>query len=174
MAGDELRMALIDNINPLAEAIERLREIGFRDEEITVYSGQPHTTVALGRPLLKTHVPYIGMTGFLVGLGMAVALVWGTPLQYPLSVGGQPIRPIPPLLVLGFEFSMLGLMVGTFLGVVWESRFPAFGSKIYHPEISDGKTAVVFECPPDEYEDTKQKLADLGVTWIDPVEEMTL
>jgi len=174
MEGDHTRIALIDDIDPVADVIERLGEMGFKDDDLTILSGQPHTERAMGRPELKTTVPLIGMTGFFVGLGMAVALVWGTPWQYPLVVGGQPIMPVPPLLVLGFEFSMLGLMVGAFLGVLWDSEFWSFSPKIYHPGVSDGKTALIFKCGPERYEKIQETLSDIYIDWVDPAEAKTV
>lgn len=170
MVDETTRVALIDEIGPLTTIIDRLKDVGIEDDDVTVLSGQPHTEHAMGRSVIKTDVPFVGITGFLVGLGLAFILVWGTPLQYPLVVGGQPILPIPPLLVLGFEFSMLGLLVGTFLGVFWESGVWSADSRVYHTAVSDGKNAVVFSCQGELFEQVKQELGDLDVEWVEPME----
>jgi len=170
MVEETTRIGLIEEIDPLATFIERLEHVGIKEDEVTILSGQPHTEHAMGRPLIKTDVPFVGITGFLIGLGLAFGLVWGTPLQYPLVVGGQPILPVPPLLVLGFEFSMLGLLVGTFLGFFWESGVWNTHSQVYHPAVSDGKNAVVFSCQGEIFEQVKRELEDLEVEWVDPME----
>jgi hypothetical protein len=67
--------------------------------------------------------------------------------MWPLHVGGQPLIPGPPTIVIFFEMIMLGMLVSTFLGVFLDSRFPSYSPKEYVPEISDGRIAVFFECP---------------------------
>ena len=174
MSGEEYHIALFDEVDPLAEAIEQLRKLGLQDDSMTVLSGHPHQPAALGRPLLKSNVPYIGMTGLLLGVGAAVLLVWGTPLQYPLEVGGQPLMPVPPLLVFVFELGMMGLLVATFLGVLWESNFPSFAPQVYHEKVSQGKTALVLKCSPELLEQSKEALQEMDVEWAESVEEKTL
>ncbi|MFQ5460130.1 MAG: quinol:electron acceptor oxidoreductase subunit ActD, partial [Anaerolineae bacterium] len=61
--------------------------------------------------------------------------------------GGQPYVAGPPAIVLTYEFIMMGLIVSTFLGVLWESAFPSFGPKRYHPEVTGGSFGVAFRAP---------------------------
>jgi len=174
MSESRIHLALFGAIDPATEAIAKLRELGIDEEDMSVISGVPYSQRMLGRPIAWTRVPYIAMIGFIIGLIGALALVWGTPLQYPIRVGGQPIFPIPPLLVIIFEVSMLGLMISTLLGVIWESYFPSYGPKEYHPKISDGRIAVVFECPPEIHEEAHQALANLGAEWMHRTEAKEL
>jgi hypothetical protein len=141
-------MAIFDTVDPAADAIVRLREIGVLEKDMEVMSGVPFPAHILGRPDHKTYVPLLGGLGWLAGLGAAVALNFGTPLLYPMYVGGQPLQPIPPGILLGFEMSMLGLLIFTFLGVLIENGYPIlFHRKLYHPAVADGKIAIFFQCP---------------------------
>jgi hypothetical protein len=141
-------VAVFDTVNPAADAIVRLREIGILEKDMEVMSGVPFPPHILGRPDHKTYVPLLGGIGALAGLGMAVALNFGTPLLYPMRVGGQPLQPIPPGLLMMFEMSMLGLLIFTFLGVLIENSYPdIFRRKLYHPAVADGKIAIFFQCP---------------------------
>ncbi len=100
--------------------------------------------------------------------------MWGTPLLYPLHVGGQPLYPFPPWIVIGFELGMLGLMTAAFLGVLIDSRFPSDEPKEYTPEVSDGKIAVVAACPQDKGDACTKAMLDAGAEWARPVEAKRL
>jgi len=153
---------LFKEIDPAAKALDVLRELGIPDEEMTIISGVPYSDRMLGRPMTWTLVPKLAIAGFILGMLIGLALTLGTPLQYPIIVGGMPLVAIPPSLVLTFEFSMLGLLGFTFLGVIWESAFPSFGPREYHPDISNGRIAVVFNCLPDIFEQVDRQLGALG------------
>jgi hypothetical protein len=58
--------------------------------------------------------------------------------------------------------SMLGLMGSAFLGVFLESYFPAYHPMKYVPEVSDGKIALLFECPAGEQDKYIQAMQALG------------
>lgn len=164
-------IALFKDINPATTALDVLRGYDIRDQDLDVLSGEPHNAEILGRPLNKTNVAWIGISGFLIGFAIAFALVWGTPQLYPIQAGARPLFSIPPWLVLTFEFSMLGLLIGTFLGVIWESDFPAYGPKLYHQKISDGYTGIIFTCPADDYPQIKSEIERLGGELVANVEE---
>jgi hypothetical protein len=158
-------LALFKDVDPAVMALDKLRQLGVKEDEITIISGVPYSDRILGRPIGRTRVPLMAAAGFILGLLISLLLNWGTPLQYPIHVGGLPLFPIPTTLVLTFEISMLGLLAFTFLGVIWESAFPSFGPKIYRSEISDGQIAVVFNCPPEVHTQVHEALGALGAEW---------
>ncbi|HEX9029337.1 MAG TPA: quinol:electron acceptor oxidoreductase subunit ActD [Anaerolineales bacterium] len=174
MSEGPVHLALFKEIDPATQALDKLRELGIPENEMTIISGVPYSDRILGRPITWSRVPQIAMVGFVVGLVISLALNWGTPLQYPIHVGGQPVYPIPTTLVLTFEISMLGLMFSTFLGVLWESYFPSVGPKEYRPEISDGQIAVVFNCPLEIHQQVHETLAGLGAEWVHRTEAKQL
>jgi hypothetical protein len=139
-------VALFENIDPAADGIEKLHELGFHHDQITVISGVPVAERLLGRPLQKTYVPRIAMGGAALGFLFGIFLNWGTPGLYTVQVGGQPVVAIPPGIIIVFEMTMLFLMLSTFIGLILNSNFPTYSPKYYVPEVSDGKIAVLFEC----------------------------
>ena len=171
---DNVHLALFNDINPATDAMDKLRELGIPDEGLTIISGVPFTEKMLGRPTTPSHIPKFAMAGFLGGFLFSLLLNWGAVKQYPVSVGGMPDFAIPPFIVLMFEISMLGLMTCTFLGVIWECEFPSFGQKMYRPEISDGRVAVVFNCPPEIHTQIHEALAALGAEWVHRTEAVKL
>jgi hypothetical protein len=167
-------LALFEDIDPAAEAIEKLRELGLADDQMNVISGVPIPTRVLGRPKVKTHVPRIAMTGAILGVFVGVFLIYGIPYLYPLHVGGQPLFPIPPGLIVTFEMTMLGLMGFSFLGMFFDSRFPSYEPMEYVPEISDGKIAVFFKCPTDKQSEFEKAMLAMGAESVAPKEAQDL
>lgn len=167
-------LALFPDIDPASAAIDKLREMGIRNDEVEVISGIPFHENILGRPKIATFVPRLALAGAIVGMLAALFLVFGLPFFFPLHVGGQPLLPYPPLYIIGFEMTMLGLMGTAFLGVFLASRFPAYEPMEYIPEISDGKIAIVFHCPSDQQAQFESALAKLNAESVRPVEAKDL
>jgi len=167
-------LALFEDIDPAADAIERLHELGVDDDRINVISGIPFKEQILGRPPVWTNVPRLAMGGAMIGLIIGLFLIFGIPVLYPLHVGGQPLFPIPPVFIIGFEMIMLGLMVATFVGLFLDSRFPSYEPKAYVPEISDGKIAVLFSCQSGQQVRIEEDLRALGAEWVRPAEAQKL
>ncbi len=147
MAETTTLIALFQDIDPATDAIERLRTLGVGDDQMEVISGIPILERVLGRPKKHTNVPRLALGGAALGFLFGLFLAFGTPYLFTLHVGGQPIFPIPPGIILVFEMSMLGLMGTTFIAVFLESYFPDYRKLEYVPEVSDGKIAIVFQCP---------------------------
>jgi hypothetical protein len=101
-------------------------------------------------------------------------LAVGTPMLYPISVGGQPLLPVPPSIVVVFEMTMLGMLIATFLGVFLDSYFPSYTPKEYVPEISDGKIAVLFACPVEAVSKFSQAMSAMGAESVKPAEAVSL
>lgn len=174
MPDDNVHMALFTEIDPASEALEKLRELGIPQDDVTIITGVPFSEEVFGRRRITTRVPLFALAGFVGGFLLSLLLDFGTVLQYPLSVGNLPLYPIPTSLVLTFEVSMLGLMVVAFLGVIWESAFPAYGPKMYRPEVSDGRVALMFDCPPALHDQVHAMMKSLGAESVHRTEAVTL
>jgi hypothetical protein len=167
-------LALFEDIDPAADAVEKLRELGLSDDQMNVISGVPISNRILGRPKVKTNVPRIGMAGAILGVLVGVFLIYGIPYLYPLHVGGQSVFPIPPGLIITFEMTMLGLMGFSFLGMFFDSRFPSYEPMDYVSEISDGKIAVFFKCPTDRQKEFEKAMLAMGAESVEPKEAQEL
>ena len=167
-------LALFTEIDPTVIAIDRLHEMGITDEKIEVVSGIPFNHDTLGRPKVPTFIPRLAMGGAMIGLVAALFLIFGIPGLYPLQVGGQPLFPVPPFFIVAFELTMLGLMGTAFVGLFLAGRFPSYEPKMYIPEISDGKIALVFPCPVEKQTQFEEAMRSLGAEQVRPVEAKTL
>ena len=167
-------MALFDHVDPVAEVLDELRRQGIDDHDMTVISGVPYPARVLGRPMVWERLPWIALSGAFVGFLVGLFLNAGTPLLYPIRVGGQPLIPIPPSAVITYEFTMMGLIVSTFLGVLWESTFPSFGPKYYHPESINGRIGMLIRCPEEQLPEIQEMLRAHGARDVFEPEEWTL
>jgi len=167
-------LSVFDDIDPASDAVEYLHELGIEDDYITVISGIPVSEAMLGRPHQWSNVPRLALGGALAGFLIGLFLSFGTPLMYPIFVGGQPLLPIPPSIVVTFEMTMLGMLVSTFLGVFLDSYFPSYKPKKYLPVISDGKIAILYSCPVEKEQVSREGLLRLGASSVAPAEVMPL
>jgi len=163
-------LALFDDLDPAADGIAKLRELGVKDDAVNVISGLPFPARALGRPSALTHVARIAMGGAILGAGFGLFLLYGTAYLYPLHVGGQPIYPVPMAFITTFEMAMLGLMGFAFIGLFVDSGFPTYTPKHYVPQISDGKVAVLFECERADERLLVEALKKAGAESVEPAE----
>lgn len=151
-----------DAVDQAAEAVELLRKMGVADRDMSIISGMPYSEKMLGRPMSWTRVPLIGAIGAVVGFLTATFFNFGTPLLYPIRVGGMPYLSIPPAIVVTFELTMLGLLISTFLGVFIETISPSFGPQGYDPRITDGQIGILFASTPELDPNIHAGLTNLG------------
>ena len=168
MSDSTMLLAVFEDIEPAANGIEKLHELGIGDDQMNVISGIPIRPSILDRPSALTNVSRIAMTGAILGFLLGIFFVWGTPFLFPLHVGGQPVYPVPQLLIIVFEMTMLGLMGFAFLGMFVDSGFPSYTPKEYVPEISSGKIAVLFQCEGSDQKKIVDALTKLGAESVQP------
>ena len=138
-------IGLFHEATPTADTINQLRDLEIPEDKITVLSGIPYRAEMLGRPRPRRPIALIALGGAGLGFVLGLFLSAGIFLLYPLVVGGQPIIPIPPTLIILFETTMLGTMWAAFFGLLGENRFPIFKAQIYDPRITEGHIGVVVE-----------------------------
>ena len=174
MSNSTMLLAVFEDIEPAANGIEKLHDLGVSDDQMNVISGIPIKATILGRRSTVTRVSTIALAGAILGMFLGLFLIYGTPYLFPLNVGGQPIFPVPQGIIITFEVTMLGLMGFAFLGMFVDSGFPSYTPKEYIPEISDGKIAVLFHCPDDDQKRFVDALTKLGAESVDPAEARQL
>ena len=173
MAENKFLLAVFPDLEPAADAIDKLRSLGLSDDQINVISGVPVTEAMLGRPNQWTNVPRLALGGAIGGFLIGIFLIL-TPLIYFVPVGGQPIIPGPPSVVVLFEMTMLGMLISTFVGVFLDSGFPSYRPMEYVPEISDGKFAIFFYCPEEAQDKFTKAMTALGAEKVEVAEAKQL
>jgi hypothetical protein len=135
-------MGLFTEVGPVSDALDGLRTLGIREEDISIMQGVPHTAKMLGRPKI-TEFPWISIVGALTGVFVGFLLAYVTVWLYPLRVGGRPYTGTPTSWVVIYEMFMLGLLGSTFLGFLWKCGFPSTRPVYYDPLINYGRIALV-------------------------------
>lgn len=136
-------LGLYHEATSTADTLDRLRELGVPEEAITVMSGVPYTPEMLGRRSVYERLVPIALIGAVGGFLAAIFLTVVTPHLYEIPVGGQPLVPGPPTIIIVFEFTMLGTLLATFGGLLAEIAFPAVGRHEYDIRVTEGHIAVL-------------------------------
>ena len=167
-------LAVFADLDPAADAIEQLRALGVHDDCMNVISGIPVTEAMLGRPSQWTNVPRLAMGGAILGFLTGCFLAFLSPTMYEIQVGSQPFVAGPPSVVVLFELTMLGMLLSTFLGVFLDSTFPSYRPMKYVTEVSDGKIAILIECPQEDEKKITDAMKKLGAESVQPAEAQHL
>ena len=135
-------LGLFNNEDTAADALDALKESGFDQSEYEILTGTPYPEGTFGEaePIHKLYrFPLIGAAcGFIVGL----LLTFGTQLAFPLVTGGKPILSIPPMAIIMYEGTMLGAIIFTVFGIIFESRLPRLLTGAYNTKITEGAIGV--------------------------------
>ncbi|MFU8773357.1 MAG: quinol:electron acceptor oxidoreductase subunit ActD [Anaerolineales bacterium] len=167
-------IALFSEPNDTAEAVDRLHTLGVPDHDVVVMTGVPYPEQALGRQREWTTLPYIVLAGAIVGMLFGLFLAVITPHLYRLDIGGHPPVGFPPAAVIIFVFTMMAIIVSTFLGVLWEMNFPRFGSAPYHKSVTSGNLALLLELPKELETPVRETLKSHNAHQVTEPEWMTL
>lgn len=140
---DRAVLGLFGNIDSAAAATSQLKENGFSGRDFDILSSSPFPHGAFGEADPQHNLYVFPIVGALSGFIMGILVTAGTQIANPLVTGGKPILSIPPMLVIMYEGTMLGALIFTVLGVLFESRLPSAGPKVYDTRITEGYIGVV-------------------------------
>jgi hypothetical protein len=150
MASTSTLMGIFQDVDRAVVALDRLRALGIAEGKMEVHSSLPYSAEILGRPAPKTRLPLIiplfALAGFLAGAFLAFV----TPYLYVIHVGGQAVTPGPPSVIVLYECTMIGLVLGTFGGLLWQGGFLFRDPQRHEPAITDGHIGVLVHCRPEQ------------------------
>ena len=135
-------LGLFTDENVVADALDALKAEGYSTNECEVLTGTPYPEGTFGEaePVHKLfRWPLMGAAcGFIIGL----ILTTGTQIAYPVVTGGKPILSIPPMAIIMYEGTMLGAIIFTVFGIIFESRLPRLLMGAYDTKITEGAIGV--------------------------------
>jgi hypothetical protein len=156
----EAVLGLFQDADGVARGVDALRAAGIRD--FKVLTDSPYPEGAFGEEPEKHRLyvfPFAGAAcGFSVGLLITVA----TQMAYPMVTGGKPILSIPPMINVMYEGTMLGAILFTVLGIIFESRLPDFSRAPYDPRINEGYLGLLVGRTDGRTSAVEQALRDAG------------
>jgi hypothetical protein len=126
-----------------ANAMSALQRAGFGPNELEVLTDSPYPEGAFGEQPVHHRLYVFPLVGAVCGFVIGLLLTIGVQIAYPEVQGGKPLLSIPPMLNVLYEGTLLGSIVLTVIGVIFESRLPDFTGEPYDPRISDGFVGVL-------------------------------
>ena len=155
-------IGLFTDEDTAADALDSVRSAGFEPGDYEVLTGTPYPEGTFGEeePVHKLYrFPLIGAAcGFIVGM----LLTAGTQLAFPLVAGGKPLLSIPPMAIIMYEGTMLGAILFTVFGIVFESRLPRLFMGAYDTRITEGYIGVTITTSEDRTGDAEEVLKKAG------------
>ena len=142
-------LALFDDAAKAADANEAVMKEGVKPDDIEILTGCPYPEGAFGehdKPHRVYRFPFIGA---LLGFSMAMLITAGTQLSWPLITGGKPILSLPPMVIIAYEGTLLGAVLFTIVGVLFESRLPRVGLGLYDDRITEGYIGLLLNVTED-------------------------
>lgn len=161
MANTQL-LGLFQDPQQVANAMGDLKGNNFPVEDLDIYSGSPFPEGSFGEYEPHHRLFMFPLVGALIGF--AIGLLWtaGTQISYPLITGGKPILSIPPMTIIMYENTMLGAIIFTVLGVLFESRLPKRDLGLYDERITEGYIGVLVSCPEERADAAEDLLKTAG------------
>lgn len=155
-------MGLFASADDAADAVEGLQSRDFDDNEFEILSGTPYPEGAFGEKLAKHRLYVFPFIGAIIGFTVAILLTTATQVSYPLVTGGKPILAIPPMAIITYEGTMLGAIIFTVLGIIFESRLPRAGLGVYDERITEGYIGIVVTTTEDKVGAAEEVLRQAG------------
>ena len=127
--------------------VDSLRQSGVRNSQIVVVASQPYEEYEFSHRHKKTWLFWIAAAGGVLGLAVGLGLALLTETSWPINTGGMPIVAWWPNIIIMFELTMLGSIVATVVSLLIMTELPNLRSRVYDPEVSQGKILVAVENP---------------------------
>ena len=119
-----------------------MRDAGFEEGEYELLTGTPYPEGTFGEAEPEHHLFRWPLIGAACGFTGGLIITAGTQMAYPLITGGKPILSIPPMAIIMYEGTMLGAIIFTIIGILFESRLPRLFMGAYSEKITEGHIGV--------------------------------
>ncbi len=140
---DRAVIGVFEDVDSAASATQKMLDSGISGDEFDILSSSPFPHGAFGEAERHHNLYVFPLIGAACGFITGVLITAGTQISWPLVTGGKPILSIPPMLVIMYEGTMLGAIIFTVLGVLFESRLPSAGPRVYDARVTNGYIGVI-------------------------------
>ena len=155
-------LGLFQEPQQVADAMNELKASGIAPEDIDIYSGSPFPEGSFGEHEPHHRLYMFPLVGALIGFAIGLLYTAGTQISYPLVSGGKPLLSIPPMTIIMYENTMLGAIIATVLGVLFESRLPKRSLGLYDERITEGYIGIVVDSPEDKASEAERLMKAAG------------
>ena len=146
-----------------ADALDNLRDAGFEEGEYELLTGTPYPEGTFGEAEPEHHLFRWPLIGAACGFTGGLIITAGTQMAYPLITGGKPILSIPPMAIIMYEGTMLGAIIFTIIGILFESRLPRLFMGAYSEKITEGHIGVTVTTEADRTDVAEEALRQAGI-----------
>lgn len=143
-------LGIFEDANDAAEAGDALQEAGVSNQDYDFLTDAPYPEGAFGERHERHRLYVFPFVGALLGLTAGILMTSMTQMAYPLVQGGKPILSLPPMAVVTYESTMLGAIIFTVLGIIFESRLPKTKLGLYDTRITEGYIGVLVNAEEDQ------------------------
>jgi len=128
-------------------------------EDMSMKSPVPHPELEEVIGARPVHVQRYTFTGALLGAISGFFLTAATQASFTVQPqGGKAVIPIPPDLVITFEFMVLFGVLATFIGFLVGARLPRRGGPLYSRTVSEDQVGLLVEVLEPQYERARDLL----------------
>lgn len=135
------------------EALDRLEQDGRSRKDVEVRSSAPLDHDVFPKSYsVYSRMPWMALTGAVLGGTGLFSLVAWSSTHYPLPTGGMPLVALPPAGVITFEGVAIGAIIFTVATVLKECGLPGLWSAGTGPldhHLADDHVLVTVRCPED-------------------------
>ena len=155
-------LGLYETPDAAADAVENLQGASVDSNDYDILSGTPYPEGTFGEPPVEHKLYVFPLAGAAIGLTLALFEGFGTQLAFPMVTGGKPILSVPPMIILAYELTLLGAILFTVLGIIFESRLPRVVKGLYDERRTEGLIGVVCTFDEGRDEEIAKCLTDAG------------
>ncbi len=155
-------LGLYSDVDTAAAGARELRAAGFSGNDYDILTGAPYPEGAFGEELPPHRLFRFPFIGALSGFSVALLITMATQLSMPLITGGKPLFAFPAMIIIMYEGTMLGAVLFTILGILFESRMPRLKLGPYDARITEGYVGVVVTCPDERVEQVEDLFRRTG------------
>jgi molybdopterin-containing oxidoreductase family membrane subunit len=150
MAEQKYVMGLFNDETAAVSAINAMEGLPWRLTR--VHSPIPSEPLSAALKLKKSWVGYFTLAGGILGFFSGFLLAAFTAARWGLIVGGKPVVALVPFFIVGFEFTVLFAVLGNVIGMLTQSRLPAWGKQNVHYDerLSGAYYGILASCDPSE------------------------
>lgn len=155
-------LGLFRDADAVANAVDALRAAGLHGRDVKILTDTPYPDGAFGEEPEKHRLYVFPFIGAACGLAMGLLITLSTQLAYPIVTGGKPLISIPPMINIIYEGTMLGAIMFTVAGIIFESRLPDLSGSPYDDRISEGYLGVLVRDTAGRDSQVEQALRNAG------------
>ena len=155
-------LGLFNDANAAADAGDGLKSAGVSEDDYDFLTDAPYPEGAFGEREEKHRLYIYPFVGALLGLTSALLLTTMSQVAYPIVTGGKPIISLPPMAVVSYEGTMLGAILFTVLGIIFESRLPNLKQGLYDTRITEGYIGVLVNAEETQHDQVANVLNQAG------------